>query len=145
MFLVGCSTETDEPIGLEGAEQELIVGVVQDFLQALEAGERVRLERALHEDATLTRIDTRGESVVVSTTECADWISMVSEPGPPLIERMEDVEVRLTERLAHVWAFYTFHIGDDLSHCGFDSFQLIKNELNGWRIFGVTYTIETCL
>jgi hypothetical protein len=144
MLFAGCSSDSGAPVAAKGAEQDLIVGVVQDFFQALEARERVRLERVLHEDAQLTRIDTRGDTVAVSTSAGSDWILSVSEPGPPLIERMDDVHVQFAGGLANVWAHYTFHIGEELSHCGHDAFQLVKSGSGDWRILGVTYTIETC-
>lgn len=142
---MGCSADPGAPVASGGAEQDLIVGAVQDFFQALEAREGVRLERVLHEDAQLTRIDTRGDTVTVTASAGTDWILSVSEPGLPLIERMDDVHVQFTGSLAHVWAHYTFHIGEELSHCGYDAFQLVKSGSGEWRILGVTYTIETCL
>lgn len=142
---MGCTHRTQPPDTLEGGEKDLIVGVVQDFFQALEAREDVRLNRVLHEEAQLTRIDARGDTLTVSALEGADWISSVSEPGPPLIERMRDPQVHFSENLAQVWTYYTFYIGEELSHCGYDAFQLIKTDPEGWRILGVTYTIEPCL
>ena len=125
-------------------EQDLILRAVQDFFQALEARERVRLEHALHEEATVTRIDTRGDSVSISAGDGRDWMESVCVPGPPLIERMQNAQVAFTGNLANVWTYYDFHIGDELSHCGYDAFQLVKTDSEDWRILGVTYTIETC-
>lgn len=144
LLCTGCGSGPEAPSTPQGLEEDLIVGVVQDFFQALEAREKVRLERVLHEDATLTRIDARGEERSVSRSSGSDWISAVSVPGPPLIERMEGAQVEVAENLAQLWAYYTFQIGDSLSHCGYDAFQLVKTGPEGWRILGVTYTIETC-
>jgi hypothetical protein len=41
--------------------------------------------------------------------------------------------------LAEVWASYAFYIGKTFSHCGVDSFQLLKEE-TGWKIIHLNYT-----
>lgn len=47
--------------------------------------------------------------------------------------------VRIDGELAIVWAPYKFYLGSQFSHCGVDSFQLIK--INGeWKI---QYLIDT--
>ena len=47
--------------------------------------------------------------------------------------RLYDVEIRIDGPLAQVWTYYTFHVDDRFSHCGYDGFQMLK--LNGeWKI-----------
>ena len=50
-------------------------------------------------------------------------------------------DVRIRGFIANVWTPYDFWTNGRLSHCGIDSFELIKTE-QGWRIAGGTYTIE---
>lgn len=59
-------------------------------------------------------------------------------PGKP-DERIYDVEVRQDDKLATVWARYTFYAGDQLSHCGYDAFQLFRGE-TGWKIIAIADT-----
>jgi hypothetical protein len=144
LLLAGCSAPNGEgDVPGTDAEKEVILGVVHDLFQALEAREPFRLQVVLHENAVLTRIDARGDTLKMATTSGADWISSVSEPGEPLIERMEHPEVHHSGRFADVWTFYDFHVGDKLSHCGYDAIQLVK-ESGQWRILEITYTIESC-
>jgi len=49
------------------------------------------------------------------------------------------VEVRQNDNLATVWARYTFFAGEQLSHCGYDAFQLAKSD-QGWKIFAIADT-----
>jgi hypothetical protein len=60
--------------------------------------------------------------------------------GTPL-ERMWDPEVRVHGPLATVWTKYDFHNDGAFSHCGVDSFQLVKTA-EGWKIAGAAYTVE---
>jgi len=62
------------------------------------------------------------------------------EPNTPnWIEKLYNTEIRVDGNLAHVWTDYSFYIGNKLSHCGVDSFALIK--LNG--IWKIVYIMDT--
>jgi hypothetical protein len=39
------------------------------------------------------------------------------------------------------WAPYDFHLDGKLSHCGIDSFGLVRGA-DGWRIAGISYTVQ---
>lgn len=127
---------------LDAGDQE-VVAVVHDFLQALEAREGIRLSMALHSKATLTRIGMDGDTLKTKVMTGDEWMASVTKEGPALIERLENIEVHRSDLLADVWAYYDFHVGEALSHCGYDAFQLVK-ENGQWRIIGVTYTTEPC-
>ena len=59
--------------------------------------------------------------------------------GIKLDERIFDVEVRQSDNLATVWTRYSFFEGEQLSHCGYDAFQLFKSA-QGWRIIAIADT-----
>jgi len=62
--------------------------------------------------------------------------------GMKLIERIYAPEVRIDGNLATVWTFYTFHRGDQFSHCGYDAVQLMRLE-NEWKIVHLADTRRT--
>ena len=57
-------------------------------------------------------------------------------------ERIWDAEVRINGLTANVIAPYDFWINGKFSHCGVDTFDLIKTE-DGWKIAGGVYTVES--
>ena len=126
-----------------GTGSDEIIGVVHDFFQALEAREDFRLSTLLHPQASLVRIDARGDTLNVTPIRSEDWLASIAGEGPALVERMYDPVVEHSEALASVWTYYDFHIGEELSHCGHDAIQLVKEE-GRWQILGVTYTIVSC-
>jgi len=140
--LAGCQS-AQSPKGATDDVEDIILAAIQDFFQALEARDAVRLSLVLREDAVLTRIDTRGDTLAVTRVSSADWVASVSQPGAPLIERFSDPAVHVSGGFADVWAYYDFHIGEELSHCGYDAIQMVEEEGN-WRIVGLTYTLEPC-
>ncbi|MBT4053017.1 MAG: hypothetical protein HOE73_07995 [Bacteroidetes Order II. Incertae sedis bacterium] len=65
----------------------------------------------------------------------------VSDPDQGFIERMFETEVRIREGIATVWDQYDFHINKRFSHCGVDTFSLIRSA-EGWKIVSLIYTVE---
>ncbi len=45
------------------------------------------------------------------------------------------------DRVAQVWMPYDLYLGDKWSHCGVDTFTLMKSE-GRWRVAALVYTIE---
>jgi len=48
-------------------------------------------------------------------------------------EGLSNTIIQIDGGIAQVWTDYTFHIGDELSHCGVDAFQLVKLD-GAWKI-----------
>ncbi len=61
--------------------------------------------------------------------------------GADFIEKMPDKEVKISGDLAVVSGRYTFFVGDKFSHCGTNTFNLVRTE-TGWRIANAASTLE---
>ena len=48
-------------------------------------------------------------------------------------EQILSIEIKQNANLATVWTPFTFYLDQKLSHCGVNSFQLVKTT-NGWKI-----------
>lgn len=60
-------------------------------------------------------------------------------PGAVYDEQIYDPEIRIDGGLATVWTFYTFSVGEKLSHCGMDAFQMVRTS-GGWKITALADT-----
>lgn len=58
-------------------------------------------------------------------------------------ERIWSPKVLLGDGLAQVWAPYDFHLDGAFSHCGIDSFSLVRDGSGQWRISGIAYNVQT--
>ena len=149
-YLTGC--QGDAPNTSEAApelasdhnsvEQD-IVGVVNNLFQGMEARDSTRIQMALHPNALFTSVDLTGDEPKTKRTEGSAFASSVGKPGIPYIEKMMNPVVEHHGDFAQLWAFYEFYLGDSLSHCGHDSFQMVRLE-DQWRILGITYTRTSC-
>ncbi len=95
----------------------------------------------------MTTATSREGKPVLRVTPIDRFIQAIASApaGTKLDERIFDVEVRQSDNLATVWTRYSFYTGDQLSHCGYDAFQLFKSE-QGWRVIAIadTHRREGC-
>ena len=66
---------------------------------------------------------------------------MFTDKSKALKEYMYDPKVEIHGDLAMVWGRYVFHVGDKLSHCGVNTFNLIRSE-SSWKIANGASTID---
>jgi hypothetical protein len=69
------------------------------------------------------------------------FVRSLAAPHPKYVERMWSPMVRVKGGIADVWAPYDFHTDGKFSHCGIDTFTLLKGA-SGWQIVNVAYTVE---
>jgi len=63
-----------------------------------------------------------------------------TKPGA-IEERMYDPKVEVSGDWAMVWGRYVFFVGDKISHCGINQFNLVRTE-SGWKIANGASTID---
>jgi hypothetical protein len=87
-----------------------------------------------------TIVKTKDGLTTVRTEELKKFISFVGQPHEEVYdERISFDAIHIDSDLAIAWAPYRFYVGEKFSHCGVNSFQLVR--LNGqWKI---QYIIDT--
>jgi len=90
---------------------------------------------------TLLRPSPNGTRVMTLTG--ADFVRVATQPdGPTYDEPLRKPVVHIDGDLATVWAEYQVRLKGEVSHCGYDSFQLAR--LDGrWKILSVSDTFRT--
>lgn len=122
-------------------EEAAARAVVDRLFDAMRAGDSAAFRATLHPQARLVSATvSEGQPVLEIEESLEGFVTAVGTPHEETWdERIWDVEVRVDGPLAVVWADYAFYIGDRLSHCGVDAFQLFKGS-DGWRIFEIADT-----
>jgi hypothetical protein len=87
-----------------------------------------------------TVVKNKEGKVFIQSEPLDSFIAFVSKPHKVVYdERISFDLVKIDGELASVWTPYKFYAGEKFSHCGVDSYQLVK--LNGeWKI---QYLIDT--
>jgi len=96
-------------------------------------------------EGQLVAIDKPRDGKGVSKTRvftAESFAKTISEAkGADFIEKMSNKDVRITGDLAIVAGRYTFYVGEKFSHCGTNTFNLVRTEI-GWRIANAASTLE---
>jgi len=114
-----------------------VLGVVKQMLAVLTTKDPATVAGLVDSTTrfTLTRpVPTGGTRVVVLSGD--QFIQAVTRPGPAAVEKIRNPEVRIAGDLATVWAEYQVHIDGNMSHCGFDSFHLVRTG-GSWKVVTV--------
>lgn len=70
-----------------------------------------------------------------------DYLDSLAKHKEAFRERIWNAQVMVQGDIALVWAPYDFHLDGKLSHCGIDSFSMVRTA-NGWRVAGVSYIVQ---
>jgi hypothetical protein len=96
-------------------------------------------------EGQLVAIDKPRDGKGVSKTRvftAESFAKTISEvKGADFIEKMPNKDVKIAGDLAIVSGRYTFHVGDKFSHCGTNTFNLVRTEA-GWKIANGASTLE---
>jgi hypothetical protein len=122
-------------------EEAAVMAVVEAMFDAMRAGDSTAFRAVLHPSATAASVSVReGEPTLGREASLEGFVQAVGTPHDQVWdERIWDAEVRVDGLLATVWTPYAFYLGDELSHCGVDAFQLFKGE-DGWKVFHIADT-----
>lgn len=124
----------------QSAEDSVKIAVNKLF-EGMKSSDAAMIRSAFADSAVLQTItrNKEGKTVVINEQVAAFAASVAQLPKGEADERIEFAVVRIDGPLAIVWTPYKFYFKGAFSHCGVNSFQLVK--FNGeWKI---QYLIDT--
>lgn len=122
-------------------EEEAVKQPIMQFFEGMRRSDSNMIKAAVAPGAILQTIVKNKEGKTgVHTENLARFITAVTTPHEQVYdERITFDLIRVDADLAIAWTPYQFYVGNTFSHCGVNSFQLVK--LGGaWRI---QYIIDT--
>ena len=120
--------------------EDSVKAVVNNLFKAMKTSDAVLLISVFADSVILQTIETRGGTTKVKTDAVAGFIESISKlPAGAADEQITFDVVKIDGALASVWTPYKFYYNGKFSHCGVNSFQLVR--FNGeWKI---QYLIDT--
>jgi len=122
-------------------EDEAVKKPIVALFDGMRKSDTSLLRSAFAPTAILQTIGRNKEGkTVIRTDDVNKFIEAVGKPQEQILdERITFETIKIDGGLAIVWTPYQFYIGQTFSHCGVNSFQLVK--LDGeWKI---QYLIDT--
>ncbi len=123
------------------SEEEQVLGVVQQFFSSMTAQDTAAARSIMLLEGVYFGVREDSAGVHVTSNTHRRYLQRLPTGEDEFVERMWEATVMIHGRIAMVWTPYDFHIDGEFSHCGVDSFSLVKTE-EGWKISGIIYTVE---
>ena len=121
--------------------EDSIKAAVNKLFTGMKTSNAAMIKSSFGDSAVLQTISRNKEGHIIIRNETIDAFAKVvaSMPKDAADERIEFETIRIDGPLATVWTPYHFYYEGKFSHCGVNSFQLVK--INGeWKI---QYLIDT--
>lgn len=121
----------------QSSEEELIKSTINNLFDGMKTSDSAKITKAFSKTSVLQTVTKNGEVKNESIKDFALSISK-AEKGS-LDEKISFSNVLIDGNLASVWTPYAFYYQGKFSHCGVNSFQLVKFN-DEWKI---QYIIDT--
>ncbi len=134
LFLALCC-----PSFLSAAGEDTPTAIAQKLFDAMKAHDSTAASALFLPGATLSSVDDSGKASVIPFEKFAEHIGASKSAW---LERISNPKVLQQGPISVVWAEYDFYLNGKLSHCGIDSFSLLKTQ-GGWKIAAISDTRKT--
>ena len=124
------------------AQQEKEVRqVIASMFEGMKSKNTDLIKAAFHPEATMQTVKSGENGAELDSNSVMDFVNRIaSSPATTTLdERILDYQIKVDGDMAAAWTPYEFYVNENFSHCGVNSFQLIKTK-EGWKI---TYIIDT--
>lgn len=124
------------------SEEESAKKLVVDFFEAFHLQDTLRLKSFAHKDVVLQSIAVSDEKDTKLTIDTYSKFltGIASIPQTTSFEEvLHDFEISVYGKMANVSTPYSFFLNGEFSHCGVNSFQLMKQD-GQWKII---YLVDT--
>ncbi len=123
------------------SEDKEVEAVIKSMFDGMRAKNAEQVAAAFSADAIMQTIISKPEGNTVGTNSVGEFAKRIgSTPDDTqLDERISNYQIKVDGALATAWTPYRFYLNGKFSHCGVNSFQLVKMT-DGWKI---VYIIDT--
>lgn len=118
-------------------EEQLVKLTVNQLFIGMRNSDSLLIKQSFSKNAVLQTITKNGEVKNESINDFAVSISKAEKQS--MEERISFSNILIDGNLASVWTPYEFYYKGQFSHCGVNSFQLVKSN-DAWKI---QYIIDT--
>ena len=114
------------------AEKE-VLAVVTRMFEGMRTADSAMVRSTMATGIRFASVNARSTPAAIEFESVDGWVRGIAGSNRRWDEQVYDVQVRVDDNMAQVWAPYTFYLDRTLSHCGIDAFELLK-DATGWKI-----------
>ncbi|KQR69556.1 nuclear transport factor 2 family protein [Pedobacter sp. Leaf176] len=124
----------------QSVDEDAVKKTVGNLFLGMKTSDSTLAASAFAPNSILQTIVSKEGKNTVRTESVPDFIKFIGTPHKQKHdERIVFTKILIDGPLASVWTDYKFYVDEQFSHCGVNSFQLVKGE-KGWQII---YIIDT--
>lgn len=128
------------PAAAVAAEAQTVQQTITAFFDGMRRADSTAVRRTLASGAVFHVINSRSGQTRLQPENPSDFVKAVGTPHQEVWdERISFDKILIDANLASVWTPYEFYLDSKFSHCGYNSFQLVKLT-EGWHIAHVIDT-----
>ncbi|WP_303311631.1 nuclear transport factor 2 family protein [Hymenobacter sp. BT730] len=137
-FLIACFFLALFPFAAQAqrasAEEAAVKKTIATFFEGMRQADSTLVRSTLAPGAIFHTIINRKGITELLPESPAEFVKAVGTPHKEVWdERISFDKILIDANLASVWTPYEFYLGTTFSHCGYNSFQLVKLA-DGWKI-----------
>lgn len=132
------------PLFSQNQEQQEIQSVIQRLFDGMRSGDSSMVSKVFAEGAILSSVFVEKDgNLIKRSSPIQGFIKAIGTPHNEIWdERIWSYDIKIDGLFAVVWTEYTFYLGENMSHCGVNVFEMMKLG-QGWQISGITDTRRT--
>ena len=126
------------PVPPPDFESPAVLRPIQQLFAAFEAGDSSAMLRVVYPAGRVTTTGVRATSSGLRQMSWTEFAQRVN-PDSRFRESISDPAIEIDGDIAMVWAPFVVRVDGKVSNCGFDHFDLIRE--NGiWRVMNLTFS-----
>lgn len=128
----------------DSTEFKAVEASILGLFDGMRAADTTLIRSVMHPQSALFTVASRPDGTrLVPDSGLAPFLNAVaasgSSGGPVWDERIANLKVLVDGDMATAWMEYRFYRGEDFSHCGVNTMNLIKSD-GRWLIFSIADT-----
>ncbi|MFT4830915.1 MAG: hypothetical protein ACI815_000553 [Psychroserpens sp.] len=127
--------------GAQSSEEAAVRQTIETFFKGFHQQDSIIFKGVVSDQVIIQTIANKGDSTYVRSEKYTDFVKhIINIPNTTRFEeKLLSFNIQIDGPMAHAWTPYEFWLDDAFSHCGVNSFQLLK-DLGSWKII---YIIDT--
>ena len=122
-------------------DEQAVLATVNALLGSFNAGDSGAMLRLVYPDGRVTATGARGNGSGLRQQSWAEFSHLITA-GAAFDEKITDPAIEVDGDVAMVWAPYVVRVHGAINNCGFDHFDLVRDQ-GAWKVMNVTFSSRT--
>jgi hypothetical protein len=125
----------------EDANAAAVMAPIRALFAAMSAGDSAAVLRLAYPDGRVTANGVLPSGTGLRQESFAQFAARM-KPGEGFEESISDPAIEVDGDIAMVWAPFVVRVGGKVSNCGYDHFDLVR-ENGAWKVMNITFSSRT--